>query len=246
MPGSIQILMPLGGLGQRFRDEGYATPKPLIDVDGQPMFKKALSSFDAYDGDKEYIFVVRKDADDEYGLASEMKRILPAAHVAMLHHNTRGAVETCLLARRYIKPAEPLIIMDCDFSFRANEYFDKVARLVNKKEYDGVLLSFDSDWDRYSYATVDEKGYVTETAEKKVISQNALAGAYCFGSGELFLRAADKLVHQPLGEHMKEYYISYLYNILLSEGKTIALAKVDTFDSFGTPQELKAYLEHRK
>lgn len=239
----IQILMPMGGLGQRFRDEGYDKPKPLIDVQGQAMFKLALASFDAYQGDKKHLFVVRQDAEEQYGLATDIKALQPDAKIALLHDNTRGAVETCLLAREYINPALPLIIMDCDFSFTSPDYFAKVSDMVQHGRLDGVLLSFDSDWDRYSYARTNEAGEVVETAEKKVISNNALAGAYCFGSGQLFLDAADELLRQPLSDTMKEYFISLLYNTLLSNGGKIALAKVEQFNSFGTPQELKAYLE---
>lgn len=239
----IQILMPMGGLGQRFRDEGYELPKPLIDVQGEAMFLKALSSFDAYEGDKKHLFVVRQDAEDQYGLATRIQELQVDAKIAMLQSDTRGAVETCLLAREHIDPELPLIIMDCDFSFTSQDYFDKVTDLAQNGTYDGVLLSFDSDWDRYSYARTNQAGEVVETAEKKVISHNALAGAYCFGSGRLFVEAADALLQKPIGEDMKEYYISLLYNILLANGKKITLAKVAEFNSFGTPQELKAFLE---
>ena len=30
----IQIVIPMAGRGQRFRDAGYVTPKPLIELDG--------------------------------------------------------------------------------------------------------------------------------------------------------------------------------------------------------------------
>jgi hypothetical protein len=39
---------------------------------------------------------------------------------------------------------------------------------------------------------------------------------------------------------MKEYYVSLIFNILISEGKKIGLAK-GTFHCFGTPEELTAY-----
>ena len=31
------ILIPLGGLGQRFKEVGYSLPKPLINVFGKPI-----------------------------------------------------------------------------------------------------------------------------------------------------------------------------------------------------------------
>lgn len=238
----LQILIPMGGLGQRFRDAGYTTPKPLIPVEGKPMFLHALDSFDVYEGPKEYAFVVRQDAEDEYGLAASIKELLPSANIAILDKNTRGAAETCLIARDYIDNDKPLVVMDCDFSFTSSDYFRKVQEMSQAEMYDGVLLSFESDNDRYSYARVDEEGVVIETAEKKVISNHALAGAYCFARGKLFVDAADNLLKQPLGPDMKEYYISYVYGQLLKEGKQITLAHIDRFNSFGTPAELEQYL----
>lgn len=238
----IQILMPMGGLGQRFRNEGYSVPKPLIDVQGTPMFVRALNSFNEYDGPKQHVFVIRQDAEDEYGLATQIAKIIPDAKISLLQADTRGAVETCLAARSHIDPGLPLVVMDCDFSFTSALYFEKVRSLVQDSYYSGVLLSFDSDWDRYSYARTNEYGDVVETAEKQVISNNALAGAYCFGSGKIFLDAADDLMQKPISDSMKEYYISLLYNKLLRDGNRVALAKVDTFDSFGTPEELTTFL----
>lgn len=242
---TLQILIPMGGLGQRFRDAGFSTPKPLIEVDGKPMFLHALASFDAYDGPKEYIFVVRQDAEEQYGLASSIKDLLPDAKIALLADNTRGAAETCLLARDYIDNEKPLIVMDCDFRFISKEYFDKVGKMVKNGTYDGVLLSFESDHDRYSYARIDENDRVLETAEKKVISNHALWGAYCFSSGERFVKAVDELMKHEIGPTMKEYYISYVYGQLLKEGCHISLARVDTSDSFGTPEELQHYLDSK-
>lgn len=241
----LQILLPMGGLGQRFRDEGYTTPKPLIEIDGTPMFLKAIGSFDELDVQKRIAFVVRQDAQEEYGLATSIQNILPGVKTVMLDHNTRGAAETALLAKEYIDPDLPLIIMDCDFEFTSEEYFSYVRDILNDAPYDGVLLSFNSDNPRYSYAKVDEQNFVTETAEKIVISNNALWGAYCFAKGSLFVDYAEKIIKQGLSDARKEFYISYVYSEMIADGHKIKLAKVDEFHSFGTPAELNEYLSSR-
>lgn len=241
----LQVLMPMGGLGQRFRDAGIDTPKPLIDVNGMPMFKKALASYDSYPGEKRHIFVIRKDTDDEYGLANQIKEILPDAKIKILDHNTRGAVETCLVAEEFIDPDLPLVIMDCDIAFDAGNYFELTQEAIQNNNYDGLLLSFDSDKPRYSYAEVDERGMVIRTAEKVVISNNALMGAYFFTHAKSFLDAAHQLMSNEISESMKEYYVSLIYNILIENNRRIGLAK-GTFYCFGTPEELADYLEKFK
>jgi NDP-sugar pyrophosphorylase family protein len=241
----LQILMPMGGLGQRFRDAGINTPKPLIDVNGMPMFKKALASYDSYPGEKRYIFVIRKDTNDEYGLVNQIQEILPDANIKILDHNTRGAVETCLVAEEFIDPNLPLVIMDCDIAFDAGNYFELIQEAIQNDSYDGLLLSFDSDKPQYSYAEVNQDGIVTRTAEKVVISSNALMGAYFFTYARNFLDAAHQLLSNEISESMKEYYVSLIYNILIESKKRIGLAK-GVFYCFGTPEELADYLEKFK
>lgn len=237
----LQILMPMGGLGQRFRDAGVDTPKPLIDVNGTPMFKKALASYDSYPGDKRHIFVIRKDTDDEYKLGDQIREILPDAQIKILDHNTHGAVETCMIAKEFIDPDLPLVIMDCDIAFDAGNYFEMIQDSVKTNAFDGLLLSFDSDQPRYSYAEIDEDNVVLRTAEKVVISNHALLGAYFFTQAASFIDAANQLMSNEISETMKEYYVSLIYNILIESNKRVGLAK-GTFYSFGTPEELAAYL----
>lgn len=233
--------MPMGGLGQRFRDAGINTPKPLIDVNGLPMFQKALASYNPYEGNKSYIFVIRKDTDDEYGLAGQISSILPQAKIKILDHNTRGAVETCLIAEDIINPELPLIIMDCDIAFDADNYFELIRQTISDGTYDGLLLSFDSNNPRYSFAELDENNIVIRTAEKQAISNHALMGAYFFTKAKYFIDAAHTLINNPISESMKEYYVSLIYNILINQGKHIGLAK-GTMYCFGTPEELNQYL----
>ena len=52
------IIMPMAGLGQRFVEEGYHTPKPLIEIKGKPMFMAVLDDLPKADI---YVFVLRKN-----------------------------------------------------------------------------------------------------------------------------------------------------------------------------------------
>ena len=242
---TLQILMPMGGLGQRFRDAGITTPKPLIDVLGVPMFKRALASYENYTGEKRYIFIIRQDTDEEYGLARQIKQIIPDALIKILNHNTQGAVETCLIAEDYIDPNLPLVIMDCDIAFTADNYFSLINESISTNKFDGLLLSFESNDARYSFAKIDQSNKVIQTAEKKPISRNALMGAYFFTEAKTFLVAAHQLVNQPISEDLKEYFVSIVYNILITEGRSIGLARGE-FYCFGTPEELNSYVNKNR
>jgi choline kinase len=68
----INVLMPMAGLGSRFRAAGIDIPKPLITVDGKPMFARALDSFAGRE--ISLTVVVRQEDEDAYGLRREIYR----------------------------------------------------------------------------------------------------------------------------------------------------------------------------
>jgi hypothetical protein len=165
--------------------------------------------------------------------------------VVVIPELTRGAAETALMGCMKLDPDDPVVIMDCDFAFKSQEYEKMVADAVEgRSDVAGGLLTFESQDPRYSYAKTGPDGYVMETAEKRVISNQAIWGAYFFGSAGTFVEATKELMKRPLSETMKEYYISFVYGLLVQKGKKILTAAVDEFHSFGTPEELERYVGH--
>ncbi len=238
----LQIVMPMAGLGSRFADAGFTTPKPLIEVDGMVMFLKAISSLKEIKADKEYFFVIRQEHVDTQQLDDLIRKALPSAKIIVLPELTRGAAETAFATRNLLDPKAAVIIMDCDLWFNSASYDAMVQDSINgDSDINGGVLTFTADNPRYSYAKFGEDCIVTETAEKRVISDHAITGAYFFATAQEFINSGDTLLQTPLGDLMPEYYISLLYNVLINEGKKIKAAKVDDFASFGTPEELNAY-----
>lgn len=246
MANTLQVLMPMGGLGSRFTKEGYTIPKPLIEVDGKPMFMRALDSFKEVNN-IQHIFVIREEHDEKYDLANQIKKQLPHAKIAVLDHDTGGAVETCLIAKDFINDDEPITIADCDIYFESSVYFAKIsASSKNESDVDAMLLTFPSDDARYSYVELDSAGKAIRTAEKVVISNNAILGGYFFRSGKLFKDTAEEFLSNGLPNGLKEYYMSHLFNILLKKDYHISIANIDVMHIFGTPEELNAYLKKTK
>ena len=233
----LQILMPMAGLGLRFKNSGISLLKPLIEVQGEPMFKKALGSIPLEEFECKIIFVVKKIDEQEFHLTSQFHKYSPRAEIVVIDHMTRGALETCYQAKTKICSDLPLLILDCDLQFTSKSFFDF---LKNEQLGDvaGALVSFSSDHPRYSYAKI-ENGDVVCTAEKKVISNNALAGAYYFSQASFFFGEAENVLNEKKSA-VDEYpfYISPIYNKLISKNYKVKLFSTDTYFSFGTPEEL--------
>lgn len=239
----LHVIMPMAGEGSRFVREGWTTPKPLIELDGVPLFLRAIGSV-AIDGvPMQHSFIVRQEHIDRYGIDQRIREHLPEANIFSVEQTTRGAVETCLKAESALKSDEGVVVLDCDLEFRSLQYADFVKEKLSQSEDEadgGVLVSFESDNPRYSYAAVDEGMRVLRTAEKEVISRHALCGAYFFSTAKGFLSAAHRLMNE-VSFDKPEYYVSLLYNYLLADGETVRLATLDDYRSYGTPEELKRY-----
>jgi len=234
--------MPMAGEGSRFRNAGWTTPKPLIELNGKPLFVRAIESVKVDGAPMKYSLIVRQEHIDEYDIDKGILEILPDAMIYSVEKTTRGAVETCLIAETGIADDDAVVVMDCDLEFRSEAYKRIIEEaLKNENATGGALVSFDSDEPKYSYAELDENGNVVRTAEKEVISNHALCGAYFFASGKEFKEVTHKLLNEPV-MLKPEFYVSLLYNYLLAKGDTVKLATMEDYRSYGTPEELKRYL----
>lgn len=234
----------MAGEGSRFVKEGYSIPKPLIEYERKMLFKRAVDSLSELDVPKKYSFIVRQEHIDNFNIDNIIKSYYPKATVFSVSKTTRGAIETCLMAISAIEVEDAILIMDCDIEFYSSQYnksiVENLKELVNNVN-GGMIVSFNADLSKYSYAEVDENGIVIRTAEKEVISNNALCGAYYFSKSEGFLSSAMELMNDT-GFNKPEYYVSLLYNILIKRGEKVRLIKLDEYKSYGTPEELKAHL----
>lgn len=237
--------MPMAGEGSRFANAGWTTPKPLILLEGKPLFIRAIDSIAKYlnaDIAVKYSFIVRQEHIDNYEIDKQIKNYLPSANVFAVKNTTRGSVETCLIAESAIDENDGIVVMDCDLEFRSDIFINNINVLlsINSPKCGGMLVSFDSNLPKYSYAELDKHGFVVRTAEKEPISNHALCGAYFFTTGKRFVETAKQLLNEP--EFKKpEYYVSLLYNYLIENDEYVLLTHVDEYKSYGTPEELEQY-----
>ena len=241
---SLHIIMPMAGEGTRFLKEGWTTPKPLIELKGIPLFVRAIRSEIMDDINLKYSFIVRQEHIDRYHINEYINNKLPNAKVFSVLYTTRGAVETCLMAESAIDPNDSVIVMDCDLEFSSKAFLENIRQILAKPVDEvngGLLVSFESDLPKYSYAEIDANNIVRRTAEKEVISNHALCGAYFFSSGKGFLKVEHQFLDNSI-PNKSEFYVSLLYNYLLKNGETVKLCLMENYYSYGTPEELKLYM----
>jgi len=238
----MKVLIPMAGEGSRFIKEGYTFPKPLIDVNGKPMIQTVVQNLDF---DCEYIFLVRKSHIESYtGLVDTLDRITNGkSRYIVVDELTEGAACTALLAKEYIDNDEDLLIANSDQFIQYQP--ENFKSLKNMTDVDAVVFTFNAVHPKWSFVKTNSRGYITEVAEKRPISNIATCGIYWYRKGSDFVKYAEQMIEKNIRVN-NEFYIAPVYNELIEDGKTLVPFYVHRMWGLGTPEDLKYYLDNFK
>jgi len=234
----MKILIPMAGEGSRFSKEGYTFPKPLISVDGKPMIQTVVENLDF---DCEYIFLVRKSHIEKYsGLLDTLDRITNGrySHV-VVDELTEGAACTALLAKDLIDDDEDLLIANSDQIIQYSP--ENFKALKEMTTVDSIVFSFNAVHPKWSFVKTNSRGYITEVAEKKPISNIATCGIYWYRKGSDFVKYAEQMIEKNIRVN-NEFYIAPVYNELIQDDKTLIPFYVHKMWGIGTPEDLNRFL----
>jgi NDP-sugar pyrophosphorylase family protein len=240
---ALNLVIPMAGAGKKFQEAGYTFPKPLIDIKGKTMIELVVHNLKPK-FDHTFVFICHRDAYEKYDLHNILKRATDNKfEVVPVIGQTQGAACAVLCGINHINNNSELIIANSDqiVDFDIN-HFIATARA---KDCDGLIVTFEASHPKWSYARADKNGKVFETAEKKVISNNATAGIYYFKKGSDFVRAAQGMIHKDI-KHNNEFYVCPSYNELIIEGKQIYLYPVSgqKMQSLGTPEDVESFIKN--
>jgi HAD superfamily hydrolase (TIGR01509 family) len=238
--GKMNVLIPMAGAGSRFQQAGYTFPKPLIDVEGKPMIQVVVDNLNI---DATYIYVVQKEHREKYNLDTLLNLITPNCKIVEVDGITEGAACTTLLAKEYIDNDAPLVMANSDqfVEWDSNEFMYKMI----EQKVDGGILTFKATHPKWSFAKVDEYGYVTEVAEKNPISDIATVGVYYWAKGSDYVKYAEQMISKNIRTN-NEFYTCPTFNEAIQDGKKIKTFNIDKMWGLGTPEDLKYYLENKK
>ena len=234
----MNIVIPMAGRGQRFAEAGYTFPKPLIDMDGEPMIQRVVESLGLRG---RHIFLALSEHIERYALRDVLARIMGERSCVLwpIYDVTDGAACTVLEARSLIDNDEPLVIANSDQLIEWDERM-RTFGLHDPWHPDGAILTFNSTHPKWSYARLNEDGWVSEVAEKRPISDLATCGVYWFRHGSDFVTGADEMIAADRRVN-GEFYVAPVFNELIAKGKKILTMQVKRMHGLGTPEDLEAY-----
>lgn len=241
----LNILIPMGGQNT-FPNAEYQYIKPLIEIGGKPLIELVVSCLDKIKQDKRFIFIVNASDCQTFHLDSVLKLITnDEAVIIKLEKETRGAACSVLMAIDYINNDEPLLISSSDHIVDYD--MNMILERFNSRAIDVGAVCFDSIHPKWSFVRLDDSGKIIETAEKRPLSRNAIAGLYYFRCGSDFVAASMRMIEKDA--HVNgQFYIAPTMNELVLMGKNMETYNIPSskYYNFYSPQKIKEYEERCK
>ena len=236
----LNVLIPMAGAGSRFAQAGYTFPKPLIEVRNKPMIQVVVENLNI---EANYIFIVQKEHYEKYNLKYLLNLLAPNCKIVQVDGITEGAACTTLLAKEYIDNDAPLVMANSDQFVEWNS--NECMYAFNADSIDGGILTFKATHPKWSYAKLDEYGFVSEVAEKKPISDNATVGIYFWKHGSDYVKYAEQMISNNIRTN-NEFYVCPVFNEAIADDKKIRVKQIEKMWGIGTPEDLNYFLENRK
>lgn len=255
------VIIPMAGIGSRFKEYGFAVDKYMLPMDlkGTTMIEKAVLSLGLPSHKTRMFFIVRCDACTQYCLEQTLHNICDAhgyeCHIITTTSKTDGPASSAYLAKPLFDTIpganqQRLIISNSDQVLDWN--FEEFISTCN--QYDGCVLTYEPNYpielgsqDKHSFVRLDAYGAVVEVKEKVALSNEALVGVHYFQQASMFWDAYTFMVAKDLRAPNGEFYISLAYQALLDCGFSVGkhfLKYPFKFHPVGEPLDYFAYVSN--
>lgn len=220
----MNIIIPLGGIGERFSNNGYTKPKPLIKVLGKEIIFWVLDSLNIYESDN--VYIPYNEFLDAYNFKEVVNSMYPNIKLTSLPP-TNGPSETIKLCINHFDIQGKIVLLDGDTWYK-EDIISKVRKYKNN-----LSAYFDSTRPEplFSYLKLDGDKIV-DIKEKKKISDNANSGCYVFNDTKQVLKYIDRI------EKNSEKFTSDIIKEMLKDDIEFSSVEVKDFHVLGTPQQI--------
>jgi choline kinase len=241
-------LIPMAGEGQRFKNVGYKTPKPLIEIDKVPMVVRAAKALP--DADK-YVFVCRSEHLKDTPLEKILRKHFDNVVIIPVEKLTEGQAMTCMLAKDEIPEEAVLTIGASDNDM----IYDKelIEKCFLNPEIDGWIWTFRNNKivlqnpKMYGWVNTEETGTKALNVSCKIpisdnpINDHAVIGAFTFKKAKYFFDSLKDMVNAN-DRINNEFYVDVAMNYTIKAGYSIHVREVEQYICWGTPADFEEYI----
>ena len=239
----MNIIIPLGGKGERFLKNGYRQPKPLIPILDKCMIEYVLDNL-TISNTNDKIFIIYNVSLDSYDFSEYIKNKYPNVQFVKIN-DTKGAVETLFLGITYIlnnySYNNKCLILDCD-----TFYTQDIVNIFKNSNENMVFYTKNYEINPiYSYIELNDANVITNIREKDKISDNANTGAYAFTDINVLHNYCKYVLDNNITFNNEPYTSCVISEMI----KTNILFKGHQLNehnvfSLGTPSAVKKYIDN--
>jgi len=243
----MQIIIPMSGLGERFRRAGYVLPKPLIEIDGKPIIAHVI---DMFPGEHDFIFICNEKhlAEPTYCMAEIIQNYCPTGRIIGIPGHKLGPIYAVQQVEHLLDLTLPVVVNYCDFTC----YWDwkHFKNFVKETLCIGAVPAYKGfhphslGSTNYAYMRVSN-GWLEDIQEKEPYTNNrmdeyASSGTYYFATGKAMSEAFRFVIKHDLNVG-GEYYVSLAFKPLLAQGDPVIVYPLQHFMQWGTPEDVTEY-----
>jgi NDP-sugar pyrophosphorylase family protein len=245
----VQIIIPMSGLGQRFVEEGYRDPKPLIIVDGKHIIEHVVNLFP---NEQDITFICNDKHLKETNMREVLLNISSTCKIYEVPTEGReGPVQAVSLIYDNIDDDKEVIVSYCDYGSHWN--YAKFLSDSRNRNADGAIACYKGfhphmlGTDNYAFLKETETGtrWMSQIQEKQPFTNNKMSeyasnGTYYFKTGAIMKKYFKILMDKQI-KVKNEYYVSMVYNLLLEDGLNVNIFEIEHMLQWGTPYDLEIY-----
>ncbi len=243
----MKVIIPMSGLGSRFKAAGYLSPKPLIRVDGLPIIEHVTKMFLPED---KFIFICNSEhlKDADIGMGGILRKISPNSEIISIEPHKFGPNYAILAAKKFLDD-EPVFVSYCDFAM----YWDEKDFLAEAKVRgaDSASICYKGFHPHllgpnlYAGVRVGGNNFAEEVREKFSFTSNKMdtwqqSGLFWFSSGELLKEYCERSLKENWTLN-GESYTSLVFNPMIKDGFRSLVYPAEYFCQWGTPEDLEEY-----
>jgi NDP-sugar pyrophosphorylase family protein len=235
----------MSGIGKRFMEAGYKVPKPLIRVDDKTIIEHVCNLFP---DENKFTFICNSKHLADTNIKQVLQSIKPNSNIIGIPKHKKGPVYAVSLVNDVIEDDEEVIISYCDFG----TYWDykNFLKHTRDRNADGAIVAYKGFHPHMlgntNYAFMqDKKQWMLKIKEKESFTNNRMQeyasnGIYYFKRGSYVKKFFQKLIDNNI--NLKgEYYVSLVFNLLVSNGFKVSIYEIQHMLQWGTPQDLEEY-----
>ena len=227
----MNLILCMAGLNTRFHNVGFDIPKYLLPWNESVIISEILKNLKS---ENVYLIAHKRD---EYFKKELIKVISPFGlnkNNLLYIGNTDGQAQTAKEGLMRINLNDKPIFFHNADTILINRKINKISNKLSKniKAYVDI---FYGESDKYSYVELNDKNFVKNIKEKKVISKFASSGLYGFQNKDVYLTYYNKL-----SKNDGELFISDVLKKMIQSKEYICVNKIFKKDKtivLGSPEE---------